>query len=140
MRLRPAKWARRLMGPLACLILVAGGPAALGAERSFPEDTTLLLEAKPMKGSKRVPILQIESKTKASFDLWCNRVPAQFVVVGDTITILLGTPTAQQCDAERMDADEDLIAALQAVSTWSRQDDLLILEGERPLRFRIATN
>jgi hypothetical protein len=26
------------------------------------------------------------------------------------------------------------------VSTWSRQDDLLILEGERPLRFRIATN
>jgi heat shock protein HslJ len=140
MHLRPAKWARCLMSPLAGLILLAAGAGALGAERSFPDDTTLLLEAPPMKGSKRVPILQIESKTKASFDLWCNHVPAQLVVVGDTITILLGTPTAQQCDADRMDADEDLMATLQAVSSWSRQDDVLVFEGERPLRFRIATN
>jgi heat shock protein HslJ len=139
MRLRPAKWARHIMAPLASLILLAGS-AALAAERTFPDDATLLLEAKPMKGSKRVPILQIESKSKAAFDLWCHHVPAQLVVVGDTITILLGTPTAQQCDAERMDADEDLLATLQAVSSWSRQDDLLVLEGERPLRFRMATN
>jgi hypothetical protein len=37
-------------------------------------------------------------------------------------------------------ADEELIAALQGVSSWSRQDDLLVLEGEKTLRFRIATN
>jgi heat shock protein HslJ len=139
MRFQAAEWARRIAGPLACLILCAAG-AALAAERGFPEDTTLLLEAKPMKGSKRVPILQIESKGEASIGLWCNRVPAQLVVAGDTVTILLGTPTAQRCDAERMDADEELLAALQAVSTWSRQGDLLTLEGERTLRFRIATN
>jgi heat shock protein HslJ len=138
MRLRPAKWTRHIMA-LACVIL-PGATATLADELGFPEDTTLLLETKPMQGSKRVPILQIESKTRASFDLWCNRVPAQFVVVGDTITILLGTPTAQQCDAERMHADEELIVALQGVASWSRQDDLLLLEGERTLRFRIATN
>ena len=138
MRFRPATWARRIIWPLACLILLAAGPAVLAAE--FPENTTLLLEAKPMKGSKKVPILQIDTKSKAAFDLWCTRVPAEFVVVGDTVTILLGTPARQQCDAERMDADEDLLASLQAVSTWSRQGDLVIFEGERPLRFRIATN
>jgi heat shock protein HslJ len=130
----------RVAGLLACLIVAAGMSAAIAAERSFPEDSVLLLEARPMKASKRVPILQIESRGEARFDLWCNRVPAQFVVVDDTITILLGTPTAQQCDPERMQADEDLLAALQQVSTWRRQDDLLVLEGERTLRFRISTN
>ena len=139
MRLRAAKWARHILMGLACVILLAAR-AALAAELGFPQDTTLLLETKPMQGSKRVPILQIESSTKASFDLWCNRVAAEFVVVGDTITILLGTASAQQCDAERMHADEELIAALQGVSSWSRQDDLLLLEGEQTLRFRIATN
>jgi len=139
MRFRASEWARLFAGPLAGLVLFSGG-AALAAERSFPEDTTLLLEAKPMPGSKRVPILQTGTKGKASFDLWCTRVPAEFVVVGDTVTILLGTPTRAQCDTARADADEDLLASLQAVSTWSRQDDLVIFEGERPLRFRIATN
>jgi hypothetical protein len=139
MRFRASEWARRIAGPLAGLILCAAS-AALAAERGFPEDTTLLMEAKPMPGSKRVPILQIDTKNKASFDLWCTRVPAEFVVVGDTVTILLGTPTRQQCDTARADADEDLLASLQAVSTWSRQDDLVVFEGERPLRFRIATN
>jgi hypothetical protein len=139
MRFRASEWARLVAGPLAGLILCAGA-AALAAESSFPEDTTLLMEVKPMKGSKRVPVLQIDTKSKATFDLWCTRVPAQFVVLGDTVTILLGTPTRQQCDAERADADEDLLASLQAVSTWSRQGDVVVFEGERPLRFRIATN
>lgn len=138
MPLRAAKSPRHIMG-LACAILLAAG-AALADELGFPEDTTLLLETKPMQDSRRVPILQIESRTRASFNLWCNRVPAEFVVVGDTITILLGTPSAQQCDSERMHADEELIGALQGVSSWSRQDDLLLFEGERTLRFRIATN
>ena len=139
MRFRAAEWARRIAGSLACLILCAGS-LALAAEKSFPEDATLRLDTKPMKGSKRVPILQIDTKTEAAFDLWCNHVPAQFVVVGDTVTILLGTPTAQQCDAERKDADEELIAALQAVSSWSLRGDMLVFEGEQTLRFRISTN
>jgi hypothetical protein len=137
MRLRASEWAHLVAGPLAGLILCAS--ATLAAE-TFPEDATLLLEATPMKGSKRVPILQIDTKSKATFDLWCTRVPAQFVVVGDTVTILLGAPTRQQCDTERADADEDLLASLQAVSTWSRRGDVVVFEGERPLRFRIATN
>jgi heat shock protein HslJ len=145
MRLLAAKWAGRMAGSLAGFVVLAGivlaeVSAAIAADRSFPYDDTLLLEAKPMKGSKRVPILQIESKGEASIDLWCNTVPAQLVVVDATITIILGPPTQKQCDPDRMQADEDLMAALQQVASWRREDDLLVLQGERSLRFHLSSN
>ena len=65
MRSSAARRARRVAAPLAALIVLAGVSAVIAAERSFPYDSTLLLEARPMKGSKRVPILQIESKGEA---------------------------------------------------------------------------
>src|SRR5580704_6075685 len=126
--------------PLASLAILAGVAAGIAADRGFPYDGVLLLEAKPMKGSKRVPILQIESKGEASIDLWCNTVPAQLIVVDDTITIILGAPTEKQCDPDRMQADQGLMAALQQVATWRRQDDLLTLQGEQTLRFHLSTN
>jgi heat shock protein HslJ len=137
MRFPAATWAG---GSLAGLMVVLGVSAGLAADRSFPYDDTLLLEAKPMKGSKRVPILQIESKGEATIDLWCNSVPAQLVVADATITIILGSPTQKQCDPERMQADENLMAALQQVTGWRRQDDLLVLAGERSLRFHLSSN
>jgi heat shock protein HslJ len=146
MRLPAAKWARRVAGPLVCLLVLAAIPVAFAAERSFPDDGEFMLDAKPMKGSKRVPILEIESQDAASITLWCNRVHAQFVVVGDTITIILGAPTepqystAEQCDPDRLRADDDLMAALQQVETWQRQDDVLILQGQQALRFRLSSH
>ena len=140
MRFPAATWAGRTAGPLAGLIVLAAGSAGVAADRSFPNDGTLLLEAKPMKGSKRVPILQIESKSDASIDLWCNTVPAQLVVADSTITIILGAPTEKRCDPDRMQADQDLMEALQQVTGWRRQDDLLVLQGERSLRFHFSSN
>jgi len=140
MRFSAARWAGRTAGTLLGLVVLAGVSAGIAAERGFPYDGVLLLEARPMKGSKRVPILQIESKGEASIDLWCNTVPAQLVVVDNTITIILGAPTGKQCERERMQADEDLMAALQQVASWRRQDDLLVLQGERTLRFHLSSN
>jgi hypothetical protein len=142
MGLPAATWAGRLAGlvVLAGAVLAGGVLAGVAADRGFPYDSTLLLEAKPMKGSKRVPILQIESKGEASIDLWCNRVQAQLVVVDNTITIILGALTEKQCDPDRMRADEDLMETLQLVASWHRQDDLLVLQGERSLRFHLSSN
>jgi heat shock protein HslJ len=140
MRLPAATWAGRVAGPLAGFVILAGASAGIAADRSFPYDSALLLEAKPMKGSKRVPILQIESRGEASIDLWCNRVQAQLVVADATITIILGASTEKQCDPDRMQADADLVEALQQVAAWRRQDDLLILQGERSLRFHLSSN
>jgi hypothetical protein len=78
--------------------------------------------------------------------LWCNHVTAQFVVVGETITIILGEPAPpqygapQQCDADRQRADDDLVASLQQVETWQRRDDVLVLQGPQPLRFRLSSH
>jgi heat shock protein HslJ len=138
-----ARGARRLVGQLACALLAllaAGASAAGAADHAFPYDGVLQLEAKPMKGSKRVPILQIESNGAAAFDLWCNKVAAQLIVVDDTITILLGARTERQCEPDRMQADGDLIAALQQVASWRRDGDLLLLQGERSLRFHLSSN
>lgn len=140
MHLPASIWAGCLALPVAGLIVLAGVSAGIAADRSFPYDSVLLLDAKPMKGSKRVPILQIESGSDASIDLWCNTVPAQLIVADATITIILGAPTQRQCDPERMQADQDLVEALQQVVSWRRQDDLLVLQGERSLRFHLSSN
>jgi hypothetical protein len=125
---------------LRVVLVVAGVSAGVAADRGFPYDSTLLLEAKPMKGSKRVPILQIESRGGAAIDMWCNRVQAQLVVVDNTITIILGAVTEKQCEPDRMQADEDLKDALEQVANWRRDGDLLVLQGDRSLRFRLSSN
>ena len=137
-----ARRARRLAVLLALIAAGAAGTvaAAIAADHDFPYDGVLQLEARPMKGSKRVPILQIESNGAAAFDLWCNKVAAQLVVVDDTITILLGARTEKQCEPDRMQADADLIAALQQVGNWRRDGDLLVLQGECSLRFHLSGN
>jgi heat shock protein HslJ len=140
MRLFAAMRAGCVAGGLTVFGLWLGISAAAAVERSFPYDAVFLMDAKPMKGSKRVPVLQIESAGQASVNLWCNRVPAQMVVADNTITIILGAPTEMRCEAERMQADQDLMDALQQVTTWRRQDDLLVLQGERSLRFRLSSN
>jgi heat shock protein HslJ len=115
--------------------------AADAAERGFPYNSELMMDAKPMRGSKRVPMLVIRAQGEATIEGWCNDVKAQFVVAGDTLTILTGASTEQQCPAERMRADEELMAVIMDITHWRREGDLLTLRGGKtPLRFRTMTN
>ena len=93
-----------------------------------------------MRGSKRVPILSIGQNGRAQIDLWCKRGQGEAVVAGDTITILVGAMREETCTPERAQADEDMIAALSAVTNWSMRGDTVTLTGSTPLRFRAATN
>jgi len=121
---------------------VPGVPAvpAAAAERSFPYNSELVLDAKPMRGSKRVPMLVIGAQGDTSIEAWCNTVKAQVVVAGDTLTILTGGKTEEQCAAERMRADDELLAALTEVTNWRRDGDVLTLRGTKTLRFRTLTH
>lgn len=125
---------------VVCLTVLGTLPMCLAADSTFPFDKELLLDVKPMKGSKRVPILGIGPKGETAIDLWCNSVEAQIVVVDSTITILTGQKTERQCDPARMRGDDDLLAALQQVTSWRREGDVLMLRGGKTLRFRQATN
>ena len=73
-----------------CLAFLCVMPNSFAADSTFPFDSELLLDVKPMKGSKRVPILGIGPKGETAIDLWCNSVEAQIVVIESTITIMTG--------------------------------------------------
>jgi len=134
-------WSVPMLRSLACLVALIGSVSiAFAAERSFPFDSELMLDAKPMKGSKRIPVMTIGPNGKAEIDLWCNSVEGQVVVVDSTITVMTGTKTERQCDAARSRGDDELLAALLQATSWSREGDVLTLRGSKTLRFRQATN
>jgi heat shock protein HslJ len=126
---------------VALAVCVLGGiVTADAAERGFPYNNELMMDAKPMRGSKRVPMLVIGAKGETKIEGWCNVTEAQLVVAGDTLTILTGASTEQQCPAERMRADQDLMAVLMEITHWRREGDVLTLRGTKTVRFRTLTN
>jgi heat shock protein HslJ len=130
---------RRVGRLFAALVVLTLTCAPLRAQE-FPFDTELLLDANPMRGAKRVPILTVGSKGDTLIELWCNSLQAQFVVAGDTLTVLTGQKSERQCDPDRMRADDDLLAALLEVTNWRWENDILVLRGSRPVRFRRSTH
>ena len=110
------------------------------ADNSFPFGRDLLLDAQPMKGSKRVPIVEINEDGTAIIDLWCDRVEARAEVSGDAITITPTSRAGANCPADRAQADDDMIDALQQITGWRRSADGVVLIGPRSLNFRLPTN
>jgi heat shock protein HslJ len=128
----------------ACLILcvmtaVTTAPS-LAQSDEFPFDGELILDARAMPGSKRIPNMDIAADGKIALEMWCNRVDGQVVVAGDTITVMTGTPTDRSCTPERAQGDAELIDALNAVTNWRREGDFVRLIGPKTLRFRVPTN
>ena len=74
----------------------------------FPFDGELILDVRPMPGSKRIPNMDIAADGKVALEMWCNRVDGQVVVAGDTITVMTGTPTERACPPERAGAMRSL--------------------------------
>jgi heat shock protein HslJ len=118
----------------ACLI------PAVAAQSEFPFGREFMLDAPPMKGSKHIPSIEIDDKGIADIELWCNSVKSQLVIAGDTITIITGPKTARSCEPDRLQGDDDMLAALTAVTNWRLEGDTLVLTGTRTLRFRAQSN
>jgi hypothetical protein len=129
----------RFAGLLAWAVL-AGSLAPAAAESAFPYGSELMLDAAPMHGSKRVPIIEIEEDGAASIDLWCASVRGEAKVGDDTITITPGAPQPAPCTADRQSGDDQLLAALAQVTNWRRSGDVIELLGATKLRFRLMTN
>jgi heat shock protein HslJ len=136
---------------LVALGLVVLGLAALGLAalappvpralaQTFPFGAELMLDVNPMRGSKKVPILDIGARGAAEIELWCNSVKAQLIIAANTITIVTGEMSARQCAPERARADDELLAALNQVTNWRMEKSALVLIGGTTLRFRVQTN
>ena len=121
-------------------------PLPAAAAEQFPFDQELLLDAAPMRPAKRVPILTVTPDGKATIDLWCKTVTARVELSDATIKIEPGPlpealpemMAAGQCTPQRMQADEDVLAALAQVTSWRRQGSALMLVGPATLKFRAS--
>ena len=130
---------RCIVGFAACVL--GGIVAADAAERGFPYNSELIMDAKPMRGSKRVPILTFDRAGKMQIDLWCKRGEGQASITNGVLTITVGTMTDEAgCSTERTAADDEMLAALAAVTGIALDGDIVTLTGPKPLRFRAATN
>jgi heat shock protein HslJ len=129
----------RFAGGLFAFVF-AMGIAPAPASEPFPFSTALMLDAAPMRGSKRIPMIEIQENGMASIDLWCASARAQATVGDNSITIAPGDLQSPQCDPERQSRDEKLLAALAQVTNWRRNGELIELLGAIPLRFHLMTN
>ena len=106
----------------------------------FPFGSELVLDVNPMRGSKKIPLLDIGQTGTAEIDLWCNSVKAQLIVAANTITIITGEMSSRQCAPEFARADDELIEALNQATNWRMENLALVLTGAKTLRFRVQTN
>jgi heat shock protein HslJ len=131
--------ARNWYRVLAAVVVISQTIAIANAQE-FPFEGELLLDARPMPGSKRIPNMDISANGTIALEMWCNHVEGQVVVAGDTITVITGQPTDRGCPPERARADTELLDALSGVTNWRRQGDSLVLIGPKTLRFKVPTN
>ena len=125
------------------VVVVLGALLALSTAaqaQEFPYDRDLVLDARAMRGSKRLPVLAISPDGQAQIDLWCKRGSGRAAIAGEAITISIGAMQDEPCTAERQQADEDMLAALAGVTGWSARGDVVTLTGAAALRFRVASN
>src|ERR1700752_1846253 len=104
--------------PVLFVVTAFLAPAAAGD--TFPFGATLMLDAAPMRGSKRIPMIEI-----ASIDLWCASARAQAVVADNSISISPGDLQNTQCEPDRQSRDAELLAALAQVTNWRRNGEVL---------------
>ena len=99
-----------------------------------------------MRPGKRMPILTVEQNGNARIDLWCRTVPAH-VEISDTAIKIEPGPlpeglpemlSAGQCTPERIQADEEMLAALTQAASWHREGEGVVLEGPKTFKFRAS--
>jgi heat shock protein HslJ len=121
------------------LVAVGTCPAA-AADAAFPFGSELVFDGKPMRGTKRLPMIEIEQNGTASIDLWCGSLTAQAAVGNGTITITPGTRDNGQCTPDRVASDDDLLDMLAHVTGWRRRGDAVEFSGAATLRYHLMTN
>ncbi|WP_425327319.1 META domain-containing protein [Rhodopseudomonas palustris] len=125
----------------AAILSVTASSAPAQSDQEFPFGLEVTLDAPPKPGSKRIPNLEIGDKGSVRLELWCKGGSGQFSVAGNTVIFVPGTIEDRNCPADRAEADDALVAALAAATTWSRQGDVVSLSGgPQTLRFHLNTN
>jgi hypothetical protein len=134
-----------MFGALACTgLFLAFVPSVLApsavAQSAFPFGQEMLLDERPLPGSRRVPMLEIGADGRAQIDLWCHSGLALVEVAGAAIKFTLGQMREETCTPERTQRDDDLVSALAEVTRWRSEEDVVVLTGPKELRYRLSTH
>jgi heat shock protein HslJ len=124
----------------AAVMMAQAAVTAHAQHNEFPFESELLLDTRPMPGSKRIPNMDVAANGTIALEMWCNRVDGQVIVAGDTITVITGQATERACSPERARGDAELLEALNGVTNWRRQGNAVVLVGPKTLRFKMPTN
>jgi hypothetical protein len=117
-RRRFGEWLGFAVLPIAALSMSWSDAFA----QSFPFGRELVLDANPMRGSKKLPVLDIGDRGTAEIELWCSSVKAQLVIAANTITIITGAKAPRSCAPDLVRADDDLIDALNQATNWRMEN------------------
>jgi heat shock protein HslJ len=130
-------------------LVIAGALAAptvtvaAASDGRFPYDLELLMDTRPMPPGKRMPSMTVAQDGRAMLDLWCRSVRGLVEVGAGTVAIQAeplpaNPPDMQsrgQCTPARMQADEQVLAALTQMTSWQRQGETVVFSGATTLRF-----
>jgi META domain len=125
---------------LSAALLVLGLSMAMADAQSFPYDQEMLLEVKPLPGSRRVPMMEVHPDGKASVDLWCHSAVATIAITGREVKFDFVSAKPENCTPERIELDQKMAKALLEVTSWRRQNDIVEFIGPTTFRFRISTH
>lgn len=150
-RLKPGRRIGATFCLLALPLIVAGFGRVARAAPEFPFDREMLLDVAPMRPVKRVPIITVLADGRATIDLWCRTVAARVQIADNTVKIetaplpeaLPQYMSSGQCSEARIQADNDMLAALAQVTEWQTKGDGIVLSGPdlpKPMRFRASSH
>jgi hypothetical protein len=131
-----SRWSRPVLAATA-IVLVAAEPASA---QSFPYDQEMLLDVKPLPGSRRVPMMEVHPDGKATVDMWCHSAVAEIAVSGDEVKFTFVSAKPENCTPERIELDQAMAKALLEVTSWRQQKDIVEFIGPTSFRFRLSTH
>jgi META domain-containing protein len=125
---------------LCAALVLLGMSIPPASAQSFPFDQEMLLEIKPLPGSRRVPMMEVHPDGKATVDMWCHSAVAEIAVTGNDIKFTFVSAKPENCTPERIELDQAMAKALLEVTTWRRQKDIVEFVGPTTFRFRLSTH
>ncbi len=132
--------ANACLRPLLAALLLLGMSSLPARAQSFPFDQEMLLEIKPLPGSRRVPMMEVHPGGKASVDLWCHAAIAQLALSGNEVKFDFVSAKPENCTPERIELDQKMAKDLLEITHWRRKDDIVEFIGPTTFRFRISTH
>jgi len=130
---------RRSKAALTAAAMLLAAVASANAQ-GFPYDQEMLLEVKPLPGSRRVPMMEVHSDGRATVDMWCHSAAAQITITGSEVKFEFVSANPENCTPERIELDQKMAKELLEVTQWRRNNDTVEFIGPTTFRFRISTH